>query len=120
MASLFVALFLIGLCHPVVDVAMNVEAARIERAGGRRIMSTCHGFWSLGAVIGGLIGAGFAQAGVRTSWHLLIVGARAACRGAVLPRGLPEVGRETGDAAAIGLRASLARMIGLCVFAFGA
>ncbi len=44
--SLFVALFVIGLSYPVVDIAMNVEADRIERMGGRRIMSTCHGCWT--------------------------------------------------------------------------
>lgn len=36
LASLSVALFLIGLCHPVIDVAMNVEAARIEQLDVRK------------------------------------------------------------------------------------
>src|SRR5436190_2156254 len=43
--SLFVALFCVGLGYPLMDVAMNVEANRIEGTIGRRIMSTCHGFW---------------------------------------------------------------------------
>ncbi|MEP2119437.1 MAG: MFS transporter, partial [Bauldia litoralis] len=42
--SLFAFLFLGGLFLPVVDVAMNVEADRIEASLGRRIMNTCHGF----------------------------------------------------------------------------
>ncbi len=36
------------------DVAMNANAVAVERARRRAIMSSCHGFWSLG----GLAGAG--------------------------------------------------------------
>ena len=53
---LFVFLFLLGAGYVIVDVAMNVEAARIQDAVGRRIMSTCHGFWSIGAVVGSVMG----------------------------------------------------------------
>lgn len=70
--SLFAALFLVGLSQPVVDVAMNVEADRIERGLGRRIMSTCHGFWSIGLMAGGLIGAGFIAAGLTPQWHMIV------------------------------------------------
>ena len=38
------------------DVAMNANAVAVERARGRAIMSSCHGFWSLGGVVGGGIG----------------------------------------------------------------
>ena len=62
--TLFVFLFLIGTVYVLVDVAMNVEAARIQGVLGRRIMSTCHGFWSIGAVVGSVMGAQFAEAGV--------------------------------------------------------
>ena len=37
------------------DVAMNSNAVAVERAQRKAIMSSCHGFWSLG----GLVGAGF-------------------------------------------------------------
>ena len=88
---------MIGLTYPVVDIAMNVEADRIERAGGRRIMSTCHGCWSIGAVTGGLIATGFLKAGVPTGWHLLIVALALLPLALSIPRALPEVGREPGD-----------------------
>jgi fucose permease len=119
--SLFVALFLIGLCHPVIDVAMNVEAARIEQLDVRRIMSKCHGFWSLGSMLGALVGAGFAQIGVSTKWHLLLIGVVTLPVALSFSRGLPEVGRETVEEAR--RRPILAlpsvSMLGLCVFAFG-
>lgn len=34
------------------DVAMNANAARVEGVHDRTIMSSCHGFWSLGALLG--------------------------------------------------------------------
>jgi predicted MFS family arabinose efflux permease len=34
------------------DVAMNANAARVEGIHQRTIMSSCHGFWSLGAFLG--------------------------------------------------------------------
>lgn len=38
------------------DVAMNANAARVESVHDRTIMSSCHGFWSLGALFGVVIG----------------------------------------------------------------
>lgn len=49
-----VAVFLFGGAVGGMDVAMNANAVAVERARGRAIMSSCHGFWSLG----GLAGAG--------------------------------------------------------------
>lgn len=49
-----IVLFILGALVAGMDVAMNANAVSVERANGRAIMSSCHGFWSLG----GLIGAG--------------------------------------------------------------
>ncbi len=68
--TLFAALFVLGVALPVVDVAMNVEADRIERAIGRRIMNTCHGFWSIGSIAGSVLGAGFAALAIAPAYHL--------------------------------------------------
>ncbi|WP_405406306.1 MFS transporter [Paracoccus sp. Ld10] len=38
------------------DVAMNANAVAVERARGRAIMSSCHGFWSVGAFAGAAAG----------------------------------------------------------------
>lgn len=38
------------------DVAMNSNAVAVERARRRAIMSSCHGFWSLGGVVGAGLG----------------------------------------------------------------
>ncbi len=51
-------LFLLGLNAALINVAMNTCATNLERARGIVIMSSCHGMWSLG----GLIGSGIAGA----------------------------------------------------------
>lgn len=54
-----IALTLFGFVIGGMDVAMNANVAAVERQLGRAIMSTSHGFWSLGGFIGGSVG-GFA------------------------------------------------------------
>ena len=49
------AAFLFGGLIGGMDVSMNANAVAVEKRMGKAIMSSCHGFWSLG----GLIGAGF-------------------------------------------------------------
>jgi MFS family permease len=116
--SLFAALFVIGLSYPVVDIAMNVEADRIERAGGRRIMSTCHGCWSVGAVVGALMATGFLTLGVPTGWHLLAVSLVFLPFAIVIPRLLPEVGRSPATGR-VAFTLPSRGILGLCLFLCG-
>ena len=119
--SLFVALALMGASYVVVDVAMNVEAARIQETGGRRILSTCHGFWSLGSVAGSVIGAQFAQADVRAWLHLIIVAIVSLPVGLMLVRALPAMlATPVADRPRRPMLAlpSMA-MVGVCIYAFG-
>ena len=55
-AVLAIGLFLLGLNGALINVAMNTLATNLERAEGILIMSSCHGMWSLG----GLLGSGIA------------------------------------------------------------
>ncbi|MFE9566491.1 MFS transporter [Streptomyces sp. NPDC006487] len=48
----------------LVDVAANAQASTLERVGGKPLMGRMHAGWSLGAVIGGLLGAGLAATGL--------------------------------------------------------
>ncbi len=48
-------LFLAGLAGGAMDVSMNAVVSTLERAHGVSIMSTCHGFFSLGGMIGALV-----------------------------------------------------------------
>jgi MFS family permease len=120
--TLFVFLFVMGASFVITDVAMNVEAARIQDAVGRRIMSTCHGFWSMGAVVGSVMSGQFAEASVPTWLHLLIVGI------IVLPLGLLPIWAlpvlPAAQAVPAGKRPIIAfptvALAGLCIYVFGA
>ncbi len=57
---LFAALALFGVLIALVELAQNLVADQIEKGTGRLIMSSCHGFWSLGTMAGSVIGAGLA------------------------------------------------------------
>jgi len=46
----------LGALIGCMDVAMNANAVEVERGLGRAIMSSSHGFWSLGGFFGGALG----------------------------------------------------------------
>ena len=68
----FFALFLGGLAVGIVEVAVNIEADRIEYKIGKKIMNRSHSFWSLGFFSAGLLGAVFSQIEIAPIWHLML------------------------------------------------
>ena len=68
-----VGLFLIGLGYGTWDVAMNVEGAAVEQAIGRTIMPRFHAGFSVGTVVGALIGAGCVAVDIPVAAHLVVV-----------------------------------------------
>ena len=70
---LIVVLFFSGAVLGLIEVAMNTEADRIEQAMQVRIMSRCHGFWSLGSLSGALCGGLFGQFAVPMITHFVII-----------------------------------------------
>jgi predicted MFS family arabinose efflux permease len=72
-APVVAGLFAFGVALGSWDVAMNIQAATVERRLGRAIMSRFHAGFSLGAVSGALVGAAMVALGVSVSAHLLIV-----------------------------------------------
>ena len=71
--QLSIALIISGVAVGMIETAMNTEAARIEKASGKRLMSRCHGFWSLGTMIGALTGGALAHWGLSTQTHFMIM-----------------------------------------------
>ncbi len=53
---LALAMAVMGAFLGCMDVAMNANAVEVEKQLGRAIMSSSHGFWSLGGFIGGGLG----------------------------------------------------------------
>lgn len=87
LAGAFLAL---GLLDSLMDVSMNAHALRVQRAAGRSIINALHGTWSVGAVLGGAIGAASAAADVAVTAQLAVAGAAIALVAlAVRPRLLP-------------------------------
>lgn len=65
-------LFVFGAGSSPWDVAMNVEAADVERRLGRPVMPRFHAGFSLGTVVGGAIGAVTAALAVPVAAQLLV------------------------------------------------
>ena len=69
--SLLAALFLVGASVAVLNVAINTCATHVEKHEGIYIMSSCHGMWSLGGMVGSGTSAALIAAGVAPRLHLL-------------------------------------------------
>ena len=77
--QLFIWLFGAGLAVGVIEVAVNLEADRVEYGLGRRIMNRSHAFWSLGFVVSSILGALAAQFMIPLFIHFAVFGAAALC-----------------------------------------
>ncbi len=55
--SICASLFIIGMCAGLTDISMNALISHIEKENNKHIMSTAHGFYSLGGFIGAGIGS---------------------------------------------------------------
>jgi len=64
------SMLLLGSADAVTDAAMNAHALRVQRRYRRSIINSFHALWSLGAVAGGLLGAGAVAVGVPRPVHL--------------------------------------------------
>lgn len=67
---LFAALAFNGMVVALLNVAMNTCATNIERDEKVYIMSTCHGMWSLGGMVGSGLSALMIALGVAPKLHL--------------------------------------------------
>jgi MFS family permease len=66
------ALMVAGALDAWVDVAQNAHGLRVQRHYGRSILNGLHGLWSIGAVVGGLLGSAAAGLGLPLSVHLAV------------------------------------------------
>lgn len=115
--ALGLALFLFGAATGSMDVAMNVQAAAVEARGGRPLMSSFHGMFSVGGLIGAggaslMLGLGLSPLTVALVVSGLMLALLVAQAGSMLP---PERG-----AAQAGMRFTLPRgivlVLGLLTF----
>lgn len=62
--GLCVVLFVSGAAAGLADTAMNAEGVLVEKLYGRSVMSSFHGFWSAGVLVGAAVSALASHAGV--------------------------------------------------------
>jgi MFS family permease len=68
------ALFVGGALDALVDVAQNAHGLRVQRRYGRSILNSFHALWSIGAVLGGLMGSAAAGLDLPPALHLSVSG----------------------------------------------
>ena len=117
-----VGMLIYGVGTSTWDIAMNVEGAHVERRIGRTLMPRFHAGFSLGTVIGALVGASCARAGVSLPAQLavsvvgiLVLGLLAVRM--FLPVRRPEPGEATGSVRTA-WREPRTLLLGLLVLAF--
>jgi predicted MFS family arabinose efflux permease len=64
--SLVLGLVAFGISGGALDITINVQGAAVERAYGRPIMSRLHAMYSIGILLGALVGAASLAAGIGT------------------------------------------------------
>ena len=62
-----------GAAVALIEVAVNLEADRVEAKIGQRIMNRSHAFWSFGFFGASIFGAGVAQLGLSPLIHFTII-----------------------------------------------
>ncbi|RJT78113.1 MFS transporter [Arthrobacter cheniae] len=71
-AVLTATLFLAGTMDAITDVAQNSHGLRVQKLYRRSILNSFHAVWSIGAVLGGLMGAVAAGLAVPRGLHLTV------------------------------------------------
>ncbi|KUL64331.1 MFS transporter [Streptomyces sp. NRRL S-1521] len=74
-AGVFCGLALFGGGLGIAEVAFNIEGAAVESIIGRPVLPVLHGCFSLGTVVGALLGMALAAVAFPVGWHLTAVAA---------------------------------------------
>ncbi|MFJ9112112.1 MFS transporter [Streptomyces sp. NPDC102283] len=88
-AGVFCGLALFGAGMGLAEVAFNIEGAAVERALGRPVLPVLHGCFSLGTVVGALIGMGMTAVRFPVGWHLATIAVAVAAAGVWTVRAVP-------------------------------
>jgi len=119
--TLFLALMLTGATLSFVELSLNVTAAEAEKATGMLIMSTSHGFWSLGIMAGSLIGAGMAGLGLTPALSVPIAAIVALPIAILVVTQLPTGAHiaHANDSHKRSFQLPSRALLAICVFVFG-
>lgn len=113
---LAMVLFLMGMANGVLDVAMNVEGAAIERRRGKRVLASMHAAFSFGGMTGAGLGGLAAAAGLDPETHLAVVAALMLAGAAIAASGLPRARDGAGGGRSFARPSPALLALGLVAF----
>lgn len=110
-------LFAVAAVDVAGDIGMNAQAMALQ-GGGTSVINRFHGMWSVGSVVGGLMGAAAAGAGIPVDVHFALVGATLAVASLAAFRELPDATVEPAGDDGEAEPASLTPLVALGALAF--
>lgn len=114
---LVLALVFFGLCNGAMDVAMNTQAVAVEERYSKPIMSSFHGFFSLGGLVGAGVGGLVLAVGVSPYFHVGVAALVLGISGAfALNELLPKRAEVASDSPAFALPEGSLLGLGLLAF----
>ncbi|WP_123291853.1 MFS transporter [Curtobacterium sp. PhB78] len=96
-AGVWAGLFLIGFGSGVAEIGLNVEAAAVERRIGHPVVPVLHACFSLGTVVGGVVGIAMTAARTPVLLHLIVGAAVMAALAAFAALNLQPLPRATAQ-----------------------
>jgi len=120
-ALLFVALMLAGSSLSFVELGLNVQADLVEKSTGAVIMTTSHGFWSVGIMLGSLLGSGLAALGLAAGHAIALVAVVVLPLALLVANALPvmQAAIPTGENQRSVWAFPSWALLGICFFVFG-
>lgn len=118
-ALLCAVLLVFGAAAGIADMAMNAQGVLVEKEIGRSVMSSFHGFWSAGVLVGSAVSGLASRAAIDTRVQFVVVALVLASAGAIASRRLIDdraaVDTEAPPAFALPTRpVLLIGLVGLC------
>jgi MFS family permease len=119
-ALLFVALMLAGSSLSFVELGLNVQADAVEKVTGAVIMTTSHGFWSVGIMAGSLLSSALAALHVPPAWAIAGMAVSVLPLALLVSRALPSYPAEQHEEKPRpGFALPTWALLGICFFVFG-
>lgn len=101
--GVFCGLALFGGGMGLAEVAFNIEGADVERVIGRPVLPVLHGCFSMGTVVGALLGMALTAVAFPVGWHLGAVSVLVGTAALVAVRAIPHgTGKEAAGTAGPG------------------
>ncbi|MFT4186606.1 MAG: MFS transporter [Micrococcaceae bacterium] len=71
-SGVFLGLFISGASGGLADIALNIDGSDVENRLGKPVMPALHGCFSLGSLVGAIVGIGLTAINFPVAWHLTI------------------------------------------------